>query len=238
MARQSKARDREKAADSGWRRSADGWLEAAYEALKESGIDGVKVMPLAKRLKLSRTSFYWFFEDREQLLAALLDRWRDKNTGNLIRQCESYAESIAEAILNVFECWLNAELFDSQFEFAVRSWALQSAEVTEAIALADRTRMAALSSMFQRFGYDADAADTRARTLYLTQIGYISMKTAEGLTERFRRIPHYTSIFTGERPTQRELDRFFGKFGYAEAEPGVFVPLSETFRQAPAAGEL
>ncbi len=223
MARQSKARDREKAADSGWRGSADGWLEAAYEALKESGIDGVKVMPLAKRLKLSRTSFYWFFEDREQLLAALLDRWRDKNTGNLIRQCESYAESIAEAILNVFECWLNAELFDSQFEFAVRSWALQSAEVTEAIALADRTRMAALFQHVPALRLRRPMRpDTRARTLYLTQIGYISMKTAEGLTERFRRIPHYTSIFTGERPTQRELDRFFGKFGYAEAEPGVF----------------
>jgi len=236
MARQSKARDKD--AESGWRGSADGWLEAAYEALKESGIDGVKVMPLAKRLKLSRTSFYWFFEDREQLLAALLDRWRDKNTGNLIRQCESYAESIAEAILNVFECWLNSELFDAQFEFAVRSWALQSEEVAAAIAVADRTRMAALSAMFRRFGYDADGADTRARTLYLTQIGYISMKTDEGLIERFRRIPHYTSIFTGERPAQRELDRFFGKFGYAETEPGVFVPLSATFRHTPAADEL
>lgn len=63
---------RGKAQDAGWRGSTEGWLEAAYEALKESGIDAVRVMPLAKRLGLSRTSFYWFFEDREQLLAALL----------------------------------------------------------------------------------------------------------------------------------------------------------------------
>jgi AcrR family transcriptional regulator len=212
---------RGKAQDAGWRGSPEGWLEAAYEALKESGIDAVRVMPLAKRLGLSRTSFYWFFEDREQLLAALLSRWRETNTGGLIRQSESYAESISEAILNVFECWLNPQLFDSQFEFA--------AEVAQEVAVVDEQRMNALASMFKRFGYDTQGADARARTIYLTQIGYITMNTTELITVRFQRIPHYVSIFTGKVPKQRELDRFYGKFGYAEKEPGVFVPLTDTF---------
>ena len=57
---------------------------------------------------------------------ALIARWREKNTGNLIKQSEAYAESLAEAMLNVFDCWVNKDLFDSQFEFAVRSWALIS----------------------------------------------------------------------------------------------------------------
>jgi AcrR family transcriptional regulator len=222
---------RSKSQDSGWRGSPEGWLEAAYDALKESGVDAVRVMPLAKRLNLSRTSFYWFFQDREQLLAALLARWKDKNTGGLIKQCESYSENIAEAILNVFECWLNTELFDSQFEFAVRSWALQSAEVAQEIAAADDARINALSAMFRRFNYDIDAADTRARTIYLTQIGYISMKTTEDITERFHRIPQYVSIFTGKVPKKRELDRFFGKFGYAAKESGEFMALVDTFEE-------
>ncbi|WLH09288.1 TetR/AcrR family transcriptional regulator [Pseudomonas lurida] len=222
---------RGKAQDSGWRGSVDVWLDAAYAALKEFGIDAVRVMPLAKQLGLSRTSFYWFYEDREQLLAALLARWRDKNTGNLVHQCERYAESISEAILNVFECWLNPELFDSQFEFAVRSWAMQSADVSAEIALADDTRINALAGMFRRFGYDEEAADVRARTIYLTQIGYISMKTTEDVIVRFRRIPQYVSVFTGKALKRRELDRFYGAFGYAETTPGVFVPLADTFEE-------
>lgn len=230
MSQLGKARG--KAQDSGWRGSPEGWLAAAYDVLKESGIDAVRVMPLAKRLGLSRTSFYWFFEDREKLLAALLTRWRDTNTGGLIRQSESYAESISEAILNVFECWLNPQTFDSQFEFAVRSWSLQSAEVAAEVATADEQRISALASMFKRFGYDFNAADTRARTIYLTQIGYITMNTSEEITVRFQRIPHYVSIFTGKVPKQRELDRFYGKFGYAESEPGHFVPLTDTFEDA------
>ena len=207
-------RSKTKAQDSGWRGSVDVWLDAAYDALKESGVDAVRVMPLAKRLNLSRTSFYWFYEDREQLLAALLTRWRDKNTGGMLNQCESYAESISEAILNVFKCWLNPQLFDSQFEFAVRSWALQSPDILAEVQAADQTRIEAIGRMFVRFGYDEGPADVRARTTYLVQIGYISMQSTEDTALRMKRIPDYIAIYTGETPQKRELDRFFARHGY------------------------
>src|SRR5690606_37143758 len=179
------------ASDSGWRGSQEGWLEAAYDSLLESGVESVKILPLAKRLNLSRTSFYWFFRDREELLGALVARWRDKNTGNLVKQCEAYAESLAEAMLNVFDCWLNKDLFDSQFEFAIRSWGLQSPEILAEVQAADQTRMEALTRMFMRFGYEEGPADVRARTTYLVQIGYITMQTKEELAERMKRIPEY-----------------------------------------------
>ncbi|MBC7149806.1 MAG: TetR/AcrR family transcriptional regulator [Rhizobium sp.] len=200
--------------DSGWRGSQEGWLEAAYEALLESGVDSVKILPLAKRLNLSRTSFYWFFKDREELLDALISRWREKNTGNLVKQSEAYAESLAEAMLNVFDCWLNKDLFDSQFEFAVRSWALQSPEIQADVHEADQTRVQAISRMFMRFGYSEATADVRARTTYLVQIGYISMQSREDIALRMKRIPEYIAIYTGQVPEQRELDRFFARHGY------------------------
>ncbi|WPC04097.1 TetR/AcrR family transcriptional regulator [Pseudomonas sp. MBLB4123] len=208
-----------KSSDSGWRGSAEGWLEAAYEGLIESGVEAVRILPLAKKLNLSRTSFYWFFKDREELLAALLERWRAKNTGNLVRQAEGYAESIAEAILNVFDCWLSPALFDSQFEFAVRSWALQESRVADEVEVADRARLAALTEMFERFGYDGLSADVRARSTYLTQIGYISMNTREDALTRMQRIPEYVRIFTGQLPQPRELERFYARHGYAVQAP-------------------
>lgn len=198
----------ETSSDTGWRGSIDGWLEAAYDALLEGGVDAVKILPLAKKLKLSRTSFYWFFKDREELLGALIARWRDKNTGNLVRRAEAYAESIAEATLNVFDCWLDTALFDAKFEFAIRSWALQSEEILGEVQSADNARLEALGRMFERFGHEPVAADVRARTLYLVQIGYISMQTEEDLELRLKRIPEYVAIFTGTKPEQREIDRF------------------------------
>lgn len=200
--------------DSGWRGSQEAWLDAAYDSLLESGVDSVKILPLAKRLNLSRTSFYWFFKDREELLGALISRWREKNTGNLVKQTGAYAESLGEAMLNVFDCWLNKALFDSQLEFAVRSWALQSLEIQADVHAADQARMDAISRMFMRFGYDEAAADVRARTTYLVQIGYISMQSKEDIALRMKRIPEYIAIYTGQAPQQRELDRFFARHGY------------------------
>lgn len=200
--------------DGGWRGSPEGWLEAAYELLLESGVDSVKIQPLAARLKLSRTSFYWFFKDREELLTALVAKWRDKNTGALIKQSEAYAESIAEAMLNVFDCWLDKSLFDSQFEFAVRSWALQSPDVAAEVRSADQQRLDAMKRMFMRFGFKDISADVRARTMYLVQIGYISTQPKEDLATRMRRIPEYVEIYTGETPKKNELGRFFARHGH------------------------
>lgn len=201
--------------DSGWRGSPELWLGAAYDALLSSGVDAVKIMPLAKKLNLSRTSFYWFFEDREELLAALVAQWRDKNTGNFVKQTEAYAETIAEAVLNVSDCWLNSDLFDSLFEFAIRSWALQSQEILAEVQAADQQRLEALQRMFLRFGADEITADVRARTIYLVQIGYISMQTQEDIAVRMKRIPEYVKTFTGQAPEQRELDRFFARHNFA-----------------------
>lgn len=208
-----------KTGDSGARGSFDGWLGAAYDSLIRSGVDSVRIMPLSERVKLSRTSFYWFFKDRDALLDALLDRWKSKNTQNLVRQTEAYAESITEAILNVFDCWLDQRLFDSKFEFAVRNWAQRSANVAAEIVAADNIRIEALKAMFVRFGYEPLPADVRSRTIYLTQIGYISMQTSETLATRMARIPSYVEIFTATAPTRRELDRFFARHDYSESAP-------------------
>lgn len=192
----------------GWRGTPDLWLDTAYELLVEGGVEAVKVMPLAERLGLSRTSFYWHFPDREALLAGLVDRWRAKNTGNLVARCEAPAATIAEAMLNLIDCWVDPALFDSRLEFAMRTWALTDPAVESAMTEADATRIAALAALFQRFGYDETEADTRARTLYLTQVGYIALRSQESLEQRMSRIPAYVLTFSGVAPTPGEVAAF------------------------------
>jgi AcrR family transcriptional regulator len=178
------------------RGSADMWLDAAYEGLLEGGVEAVRILPLAKKLNLSRTSFYWFFKDREELLAALLDRWKQKNTGNWIERTEAYADSVCEAMLNVFDCWFDDTIFDSRFEAAIRNWA---------------QRIEALTALFERFDYEPRAADVRARVAYFTQAGYVSTKPHEDMSVRMMRIPEYVEVFTGVRPKKHELQRFYSR---------------------------
>ncbi len=197
----------------GWRGTPDLWLQAAYELLVEGGIEAVKVMPLAQKLGLSRTSFYWHFPDREALLAALIDRWKTRNTGNLVARCEAPAATIAEAMLNLVDCWVDPQLFDSRLEFAMRTWALTDPAVEQAMAEADTARIAAITALFRRFGYDETEADTRARTLYLTQVGYIALRSQESFEVRMGRIPAYVLTFSGVAPTPTEVATFRGRHG-------------------------
>lgn len=200
--------------ETAWRGSKEVWLTSAYEALIDAGVEAVRIQPLARKLNLSRTSFYWFFTDREELLKALLDSWKGRNTQGIRQRCEAYAETIAEGMLNVFDCWLDRSLFDSQFEFAVRSWALQSPEVAAEIHEADEARVEALTDMFVRFGYPELAAEVRARAVYLVQIGYISSNTCEDVAARMRRIPAYVEIYTGRAPQRREMERFAARHNF------------------------
>lgn len=191
----------------GWRGSREGWLEAGYRALIEGGVDAVRVQPMARALNLSRTSFYWFFSDREALLTALIDEWAARTSAPMIAATQDYAESRAEAMLNLLACFLS-DSFDARLEFAVRSWALQDSAVAARIEAADAARLEALRQMLIRWDYGEEEADVRARTIYLTQIGYISMRTTEALPTRMARIPAYVQIYTGAPAQPRELARF------------------------------
>lgn len=198
-------------AERGWRGSEDLWLDAAYALLVETGIDSVKVMTMAGQLGLSRTSFYWHFPDREALLEALVRRWRDRNTASLIARTEAYAATIAEAVFNLFDCWITPELFDARLDFAIRNWAQTAPALKRIVEQADSDRIAAIRAMFARHGYRPEQADTRARNLYLTQVGYISMMIEEPLDLRLARMPLYVEAFTGRAPTEAEIDRFMSR---------------------------
>lgn len=204
--------------ESAARGSPELWLQAARDALLDGGVEAVKIQLLAKRLKLSRASFYWFFQDRDELLRALLSQWREKNTGNIVSRAEAYADSLAEGILNVCDCWFDQTLFDARFEFAVRSWALQSPEILAEVQEADTKRIAALTALFERFGRDSVSAAVRARAIYLVQIGYISMQTQEDIGLRMSRMAEYVHVYTGIEPEPREMNRFFSRHGYQPAK--------------------
>lgn len=197
---------------SGWRGSRELWLDVARRAFVEGGIDAVRIQPLAAELGLSRTSFYWFFKDRDALLEALLEAWDVKNTGGFIEACGAYAETVAEAVLNLIAIFLDEKVFEPRVEFAVRGWAHGSDAVMARINAADERRLFAIRAMFRRFGMEEGEADVRARTVYLVQIGYISMQVEETTAVRLERIPSYVKIFAGVEASEGELARFEARF--------------------------
>ena len=187
------------------------WINAAQSALVRDGVDTVKVLALASKLEVSRSSFYWYFKSRDDLLLALLDQWEERNTQSIVRQCALDAGCIDEAACNFFRCFIDPALFDRGLDFAVRAWARQNADVRPRIDAADQTRLQALEAMFARHGCDAIEADWRARMIYFMQLGYHALEVQETMEVRMGRLPGYLEGFTGRVPS-RDVIAIFTEF--------------------------
>ncbi len=200
-----------KSSQSRQRGSKELWLEAAYEMLVSSGIDAVKVMALAKKLNVSRTGFYWFFEDLSALHAEMIDRWERRNTGNLVKTCNLPATNVCQALFNVMDCWFDPLLFDARLDLAIRNWARIDNDLQDRLNKADARRLDAVASLFRRYGFSHEQAEARSMTLIYTQIGYISMHVDENRDERLRRVQRYVEVFSGLAPSQGDVDHFLAR---------------------------
>jgi AcrR family transcriptional regulator len=184
------------------------WLDLAIRALIDNGIDEVKVQVLARKLHVSRSSFYWFFESLKDLHDQLLDHWLSKNTGPIIERATRPAPDIMSAILNVFECWADESLFDPKLDMAIRLWARRSAAVRDIVQQADNRRLSAIAAMFTRHGYEARDAVVRARVLYFTQIGQYTLEVNEPMAVRHANLVPYLRAFSGQEPEAGHVARF------------------------------
>ncbi|WP_323771264.1 TetR/AcrR family transcriptional regulator [Antarctobacter sp.] len=184
------------------------WLRTAMELLISDGVQSVKILTIGTRLGVSRSSFYWYFQSRQDLLDQLLADWERTNTGVMIAYADLPAPTITAALNNFFRCVVDPEGFNHQLDFAVREWARRDARVRGVIDRSDTARQQALARMFARHGYDPAEADIRARVLYYQQIGYYALELSETVEERLSRVEGYLYCFTGVVPSKEEVEDF------------------------------
>ena len=192
------------------------WLNAARDVLVTEGAASVKILPLSNRLGVSRSSFYWYFENRKDLLAALLDEWESRNTARIKAQCDAPAANITQALCNFFRCFVDAAQFDTVFDFAIREWSRRDDAVRKLVDKADQTRLQAVTQMYARHAYKPQDADARARILYYMQLGYHALEVKEDMQTRMSRVAAYIEGFTGQPADPAALEDF-AKFAMEHA---------------------
>lgn len=200
-----------KASSDRQRGSKDLWLDAAYEMLVSDGIDAVKVMTLAKKLNLARTGFYWFFVDLKELHLAMIERWENQNTGNLVARCNMDAPNICNALFNLMDCWLDPSLFDARLDLAIRNWARVDGDLQSRLNAADCARIDAIAGLYRRHGFSPQQSHVRSLTVIYTQIGYISIQVEETRQDRLARMKHYVEIFSGTVPSEIDVEQFLAR---------------------------
>ena len=182
------------------------WLDAAMRVLIAEGSESVKILTLAGEMGVSRSSFYWYFKDRDDILNALLTHWLETNTAAIESAAEAFTGTITGAVCSVFKAFIDPKRFDVRLDFAVRDWARRSERVRDVLKTSDARRIGALQAMFQRHGYEETESLIRARVLYYMQIGYNDADLQETMAERAALNAHYLLTFTGVAAPQEEIN--------------------------------
>jgi AcrR family transcriptional regulator len=176
-----------------------GWLDAARAALIREGIAGVKVGKIARRLKVTRGGFYWFFDSHKQLLDELLLDWEQRNTEGFKSVLQESGRNGMAEFHALVDIWLNEKAYSPSWDAAVRDWARVSSKVANAVRRTDDARIGVLKQVFLDMGCEDEEAFVRARICYFHQVGYYTLGMRESREERLRLLPLYTRVLTGRK---------------------------------------
>ena len=157
----------------------DAWVAGATEVLAEEGIAGLRVEVLAKRLKVTKGSFYWHFTDRRDLLLAVLSHWKEGRIRDIIKQTRAQPGHELAQIYHVIDVYSASRSRRGMLiELAVRDWARRDPEASVIVAEVDDVRLRCARDLFLACGVPMDEASSRCMLLYAYVFG-VSMMNCE-----------------------------------------------------------
>jgi AcrR family transcriptional regulator len=149
------------------RLTAQDWIDFALTALAHEGFDALKADVLARKLGVSRGSFYWHFADLGAFHAHVIQHWKQVTTEAIIADIEHHEsrEKRLDALLR------HAFGRGALLEIRMRTWAENNAEAARALGDIDRQRRDYIEQLLVEAGIAPPLAATRAQLLYWTYLG-------------------------------------------------------------------
>ena len=166
----------------------DDWISGAWDMLGENGLDGVRVEPLARRLGVTKGSFYWHFKDRQQQMDALLDRWFSIWDDQMLPDMEEAANP-ADRIWALFESVVGRVTRGQTV--SLRMMSHSDADVARRIEERDAQRLSFLTSQLVEIGFAADEARVRGQVYQTIMTGEYLRSGGLPLEERVARARSY-----------------------------------------------
>lgn len=153
--------------------SAADWEQQALEVIAEQGVTALAVEPLARRMRITKGSFYWHFKSREELLDQALDRWEEHDARNLAASMNAIDDPRQRLI--AFIRGVSRERLTHNVYSALCAAAdhVQVEPVLERVA---RRRMRQIARAFSELGFEPAQADHRARLTYSVYLGFLQLQ--------------------------------------------------------------
>ena len=175
----------------------DDWISGAWDMLGVNGLDGVRVEPLARRLGVTKGSFYWHFKDRQQLVEALLDRWFLIWDDQMSPRMEQAADP-ADRVWALFESVVGRVTRGQTV--SLRMLSHSDADVARRIEERDAQRLAFLMEHLVAIGFSLEEARVRGQVYQTIMTGEYLRSGGLPLEERIARARSYHLMLSSPNP--------------------------------------
>jgi AcrR family transcriptional regulator len=149
------------------RLSARHWIDFALKTLLHEGPDALKADVLARKLGVSRGSFYWHFKDIDVFHASVIAHWKQAATESIIMDVERHhsPEERLQALLRQSFGHI------APLEIRMHTWAETNAHAARAVADIDRRRREYIEHLLREAAVAPATASTRSQLVYWAYLG-------------------------------------------------------------------
>lgn len=119
------------------------WVQAGLNQLRELGCQAISGEKLARRLDVTRGSFYHHFKNMDDFIEQLLDEWEQLYTLEKLEKAHSVDPR--QEMTRLLEMAWNTDI---NLEVAVRQWGFSHPLVQKRVAKIDRLRLDHISNLY------------------------------------------------------------------------------------------
>ena len=154
--------------------NADDWAAAALEAIAKDGVSAVAVEPLARKLGVTKGSFYWHFANREALLEAALLLWERQETEDVLSRIGNEPDPVLR-IQRVFHK-VDASTRTSRQYMALAAAAGNDPLIRGVVSRVTRERLDFMTDCYKALGMQDDEALRWASSAYSVYLGVLQLR--------------------------------------------------------------
>ncbi|HEX8366417.1 MAG TPA: TetR/AcrR family transcriptional regulator [Allosphingosinicella sp.] len=144
------------------------WIEEGIVVLRQDGPAALAADRMARRLNVTRGSFYWHFDNALDFQACVLGEWEQRWTGRMVA---TIAAAGASPKARLHALIANTGSNDASVYASAKRMAADHPELDALLAEVDQGRVELVAALLADGGVPADLVLARAQVIYAWAVG-------------------------------------------------------------------
>lgn len=158
------------------------WIRLGVDYFSVGGEEALVIEKMAKQLKCSKSSFYWYFSNRESFIQKIIGYWQERATEQVIATVEKN-ESVDEKI-KILLTTMFSRRQDNDLQFYLRRLGQRDNSYKNVLLTIEEKRINYFVELLQSKGFTEQLAREKSELIYYYYLGWFERTKYDQLNDR------------------------------------------------------